>query len=493
MGSNDPDSGPGSDRPGREGALPDFVWLMLLVLELLLVAAHFTFSDVRAGNGPRWLDLNRPRSFGSWLMTVQLAMAGLFILSVRSRVRAEQLLQRAAWLLWGALMFILSAAEATRFHSRFDLLGGDPSFRTAAFLISAALMLVLFREIAERARARAPRAALRIWLTAWLGALASSLPLPALWPPLARRFDLVTTTSVLYLIGATFLLMALAGAAARSPAQRGPSLLRLLITGAVILGVLHLVFHDVRVASVSWFDFDREGNLPTWFSVLAYLALGGMAIMAWMAESRSNREAGGDFPFPGIWWIVALFAALLSLDELAMIHENLRGLAVHAGTQGKAPFLVQWQIVLAPAGLVALCYFVLFFTSRYGARRHALRPALAGLGLWLFSQFVEGIHPLVMASGAWQYALAVLIEEEAEIFGAVLLMVSVQRYTRDVESGIPGVAPRRSVLFTRLGAVLAVAAALLFGAAALVVYQFALPRIVSPGQSRVGGDEVSRR
>jgi hypothetical protein len=106
------------------------------------------------------------------------------------------------------------------------------------------------------------------------------------------------------------------GAAARV----GPdSLTRLLFGVMVGLAALHVAVtylrdglgYDHAKGLVPMFDFNLEGNAPTWFSSALLL---GAGIVAAMIALRSARHRGP-------WLAVAGVAAFMSLDESAQVHE----------------------------------------------------------------------------------------------------------------------------------------------------------------------------
>lgn len=94
------------------------------------------------------------------------------------------------------------------------------------------------------------------------------------------------------------------------------------LASALVLGVLVaeaclLVAHVVNHATVQnrIVDFDEESNLPTWLSSSQFLlaAVAAFVGVAW-SERRSAQIA---------WASVAIFALVMSIDEVAVLHEEV--------------------------------------------------------------------------------------------------------------------------------------------------------------------------
>ncbi len=123
--------------------------------------------------------------------------------------------------------------------------------------------------------------------------------------------------------------------------------------------LMHLRDTFVRLAWV-----DGEANIPAWFSasllLCAALLLGGIA----SAHRRVGERAV-------LWWLLSLLFVLLSLDEIAQLHElSIRPLREHFHASG---FLYYPWIV--PAGICASTLVIGY---------SGFLTALPGKTRWLF-------------------------------------------------------------------------------------------------------------
>ncbi len=200
---------------------------------------------------------------------------------------------------------------------------------------------------------------------------------------------------------------------------------------ALALGGLHFLYSDFRGARIYWFNLDKERNLPTWFSGMLFLLFGCAAIAAYYWEERRNRE-GARFRLPILWLGVALVGLWMSLDEITILHENLYWREVRhvsAEFSDSWQYVTQWQVLFAPAIVLILSYFALFFSNRFSLSRSARWSAFGGIGCWVWALLLEGVRGTFKDAGTQWYFYQVLVEEVLEMAGAILLMASVASYT----------------------------------------------------------------
>ena len=208
-----------------------------------------------------------------------------------------------------------------------------------------------------------------------------------------------------------------------------------LILVAAGLGCLHLLYSELREARVYWFNLDKERNLPTWLSGMVFFLFGCSALVAWFWERRRNSAGEASFRYPILWIGVATVGWMMSLDEITILHENLWWKEVRLASQelgGGWVFLTQWQILFAPAVLLVVGCFAIFFCNRYSASRAALLAAFGGIGCWITAFILEGLRGAFKWSGSTWYTVEVVLEEELELIGAILLLGSVVFYTLDI-------------------------------------------------------------
>jgi tetratricopeptide (TPR) repeat protein len=187
-----------------------------------------------------------------------------------------------------------------------------------------------------------------------------------------------------------------------------------------------LVVAHIAWGAHSYWNLDKEHNLPSWYSGMQ---LGLLALAAF--DCRDSERALHRAVFPGSWaWSVLGVAFLyLSLDEVTVIHEGVLRNEVRDWLPPQSLWisLLPWQIVFGPPlGLLALVMLSLFAT-RFGRHRRLLVPALAGLLCWGLAVLAEGLaKPIFMARGAYRSEVA--LEEGLELLGATLLLAAFARY-----------------------------------------------------------------
>jgi len=217
--------------------------------------------------------------------------------------------------------------------------------------------------------------------------------------------------------------------------HKAKNFLLVMLIAAGFLGVLHFMFAGLKEGGVYWFNLDKERNLPTWFSGMLFFLFGCSALVAYYFERNYNSQEWGFFRLPVLWLGVSLIGFALSLDEMTILHENLfwkeiRTVSSQMGDSVK--YITQWQLLFAPAILIVLVYFLLFFSNRFGSSKGALIASFVGIGMWILSQSLEGIRQVFINSGPELYSLQVLIEELLEMFGTIFLIYSVVIYVIDI-------------------------------------------------------------
>ena len=209
----------------------------------------------------------------------------------------------------------------------------------------------------------------------------------------------------------------------------------ILLGMAALLGILHVLFGEVSIDGLRWFNLDKERNIPTWFSGALFFFYGSAAIVAHAWERKINAEWEPVFRLPMLWLGIGLAGLFMSLDEMTILHENIlwRQVRQVTGEAGNVwVYVTQWQVLFAPAIALLLGYFILFFSNRFRSSPSARRTAFAGIGLWLVALLLEGVRGTFKQAGAGWYSIEVLIEELLEMAGAIFLLASIVFYTIDI-------------------------------------------------------------
>ncbi len=170
------------------------------------------------------------------------------------------------------------------------------------------------------------------------------------------------------------------------------------------------------------FDVNSESNVPTWFSSLL---LFGDALFAGLIAAMVRRAGGRDARH---WAGLAVVLLLLSLDEVAALHERLQGPAgALLGSGARGPLHFAWVV---PGVLLVLVAGAAFggFVARLpkGTRRLVVTAGAiyvtAAVGLEAASGIVLEAH-----GDRALYLLVTAAEEGLEMCGAVLLLYAAMR------------------------------------------------------------------
>ena len=198
-------------------------------------------------------------------------------------------------------------------------------------------------------------------------------------------------------------------------------LTRLLLIVAITLLACHtaLALYHYRVEKLHFlvlqlFDVDQENNLPSWFS--GCLLLTASALLWFCARTK---RSGGD-PWSGFWYALAVGFLLLSVDEVAGIHESINSVIV-----------ITWAIPGGAAALVIGLAFIPFLLHL--PRRTGVLFALAAAMYLAGAAGLEVVGNSLVAQGlqdTLRYKLWTLLEESLEMFGIILFLDSLLRFMR---------------------------------------------------------------
>lgn len=195
---------------------------------------------------------------------------------------------------------------------------------------------------------------------------------------------------------------------------------RQLIVGFSLVAFMLLLIHSIitvyhyQVAEIDWvpwrqlFDVDTENNLPTWFS--GFL-LGVTAFWVWIL-AEAKRRSGDRWALH--WKILALGFLLMSLDEVAGLHESFNTVSD-----------VTWAI---PGGILAMTIGLAYFPFLWNLPKSARNAfVLAGC---IYVGGAVGVEMIgaPMEEDAMPYNLVTVVEEGMEMGGVILFLSAVLAY-----------------------------------------------------------------
>jgi hypothetical protein len=197
------------------------------------------------------------------------------------------------------------------------------------------------------------------------------------------------------------------------------SLPLVLIIAALVLLACHaaIFLYHYRVAELHWlvrqlFDVDQENNLPTWYSQFLLLLA---SVLLWVC---ARQKASQGASFSGYWTTLAVGFLLMSVDEVAGVHESINSAIV-----------VTWAIPAAFGALIIGLAFVPFLLQL--PRMTALLFSVAG-ALYLTGALGAEIVGNDMVRNHLQdtlrYKMATMGEESLEMAGLILFLYALLRY-----------------------------------------------------------------
>ncbi|HTM30115.1 MAG TPA: hypothetical protein VL263_02370 [Vicinamibacterales bacterium] len=196
----------------------------------------------------------------------------------------------------------------------------------------------------------------------------------------------------------------------------------LTLADAAVLWVKFRLHHDYLFGLTPFFDFNREGNLPAFYSACALLVAAGLfLIVAADARQRADR-------WYRHWLGLGLIFLYMAIDEAAEIHGLLTNV-IASMVETSGPLLFAWVI---PYALLTLLFGIVYvpFTVALPPRIRTLF-VLAGvvfvagaLGMEMFGGAIVSAHGGVGGGGLeyWAHAVEYTIEEALEMAGIVLLI-----------------------------------------------------------------------
>jgi hypothetical protein len=166
------------------------------------------------------------------------------------------------------------------------------------------------------------------------------------------------------------------------------------------------------------FGMDGELNAPTWYSASALLFCAGLAGLIAALQRRPTRGAAG----PWHWALLAATLAFLSLDEAALLHEELSKPLTRSFDLDEARW-AYWAW-LGPYLAATVLFVGVFARFLWRLPAHTRRPLLAGGAVFLGG--AAGLE--LVGRDMWDegdvstpYLMLVGVEEILEMLGVALL------------------------------------------------------------------------
>jgi hypothetical protein len=196
-------------------------------------------------------------------------------------------------------------------------------------------------------------------------------------------------------------------------------LITLLSVIAAVLLLIHigLTVYHYTVSELPWmirqlFDVDEENNIPTWYSSINLLLAAGFTLLL------ARRKQAEKDPWAAYWLFLAYGFLLLSLDEMAGLHESFNSVTETA-----------WAVyAIVPVLLVAGVYLrFLFHLPTPTAVLFMLSGVIfvgGAVGVELYTEpYLENDELDTLAYNLWTP-----LEEGMEMYGVILFMHALLHY-----------------------------------------------------------------
>ena len=157
--------------------------------------------------------------------------------------------------------------------------------------------------------------------------------------------------------------------------------------------------------TVQWlFAMNLENNVVVWFTSASLMLIAALAADIGERDAAARRTG---------WRLAAALFLLLSLDEVASLHE-LAGLLFSArvATIEALPDLYAWVVVVGPFAVVGALILGRWMLRATAGEVRARRRSLGALGAWFLVPVAEALDPVL----GQPHALIVL-EESLELIG----------------------------------------------------------------------------
>lgn len=208
-------------------------------------------------------------------------------------------------------------------------------------------------------------------------------------------------------------------------------LLGLTLANLMVQIARFLLGYESLLGLVRLFDVNNENNIPSWYSSITLLLC---SLLLWLiSEVKSRRQD----QYANYWKGLSIIFLLLSLDEVASIHELLIPLGYAAHTSGFLFFI--WVI---PGIIFALSIAVIYFKFLMALPAKIRYLFLAAgviyisgavgfemIGGYYFDVYVRE-NTLTYASGlpALSMAMLLAVEEFLEMLGILVFIYALLSY-----------------------------------------------------------------
>jgi len=217
-----------------------------------------------------------------------------------------------------------------------------------------------------------------------------------------------------------------------------------LLATAVVLTLIYLVTVKIPASyqQTQWisefsrlFDLNDENNVPTWFSSFLW----STAAYCCYRLRKVDQGASGRFRNSGYWLWLGVVCLLLSLDEVAQVHESVGSVAGHMGMH--LPIYSWLPFGMAFVAVVAVGFSRFLWSL---PRDIALAMIVAGaifvtgaVGFETLGALVDD-HVLSTFPMGLSWHKEIAIEEFLEMLGVIVFIAALDVHMRRIRWQSPG-------------------------------------------------------
>ncbi|MCF6298518.1 MAG: hypothetical protein L3J01_01410 [Thiomicrorhabdus sp.] len=188
----------------------------------------------------------------------------------------------------------------------------------------------------------------------------------------------------------------------------------ILLSIHVVFTIIHYSFQELPWLLRQLFHVDEENNLPTWYS--GFLLLATSTLLWFFAlTQRANEE-----PWFRHWLVLAVGFLLMSIDEVAGIHETINSIIE-----------ISWAI---PGGMLVLLLILAFVPFLLQLPRRTAKLFILAGTVYLTGAVVLEIIAIPMSDDTLTYDLLVAVEEGLEMLGVILFLHTLLTYMRSAKT-----------------------------------------------------------
>ena len=216
---------------------------------------------------------------------------------------------------------------------------------------------------------------------------------------------------------------------------------KLLICVVLALTIIHCAFlfieYGLGFSKISHigtiFDFEYDSNLTTWYSSITLLACSLLLAIIAIAKKRDQDR------YSVHWKILAVIFAIMSLDEVAMLHERAGNLIdILSPVEYTGWLNYQWVLLGIPlTAIIAIAYLRFIVHLPAKTRNLFILAGALFVGGALGLEILAGYQDSLNTSSNFLYKLFTTIEELWEKLGVLVfihaLLTYIEKYISTVQ------------------------------------------------------------